>query len=148
MPQLKNIRVREAKDRDIGLFKKLWLELLVDQEKAGSVVRADEQTLSFYETLFNAYLNHNLPGTVLFVADKAVLMWGDSGSPLSYPEKTVTAWGHYVVPESNPRIEEKLILTATEWAREQGFGGKLSQVSTDDEAAFLHVKYEMFDDAA
>jgi hypothetical protein len=147
MPELKKIRVREAKARDIGLFKKLWLELLEKQHSEGSVVLAGDQTLAFYEALYTAYIDGRFEGVIFFVADKGVLMWGDSGSPLQYPGKTVTAWGHMA---HDDKINEALLEAADTWAKEKGFEGIIAQTPvqvppSDGFTPFAALVYRVID---
>jgi hypothetical protein len=123
VPELKKIRVREAKARDIGLFKKLWGEML---EKQDSVIENDS---GLYEDLFNAYVDGKLNGVVLFVADKAVLMWGGHVSPLKYPNKPVVAWGMYATGDSAEAIEVALKKHAVEWSKKNDYESLLVQVS-------------------
>lgn len=92
----KKIRVREAKSRDIGLFRKLWTAFLTENEKNGAIVRASEKNVAVYERLFNLYVEGKAAGVVLFVADHSVLMWGDGGSPFEATAKVAQAWGTYV----------------------------------------------------
>jgi hypothetical protein len=112
MPELKRIRVREAKARDIGLFKKLWGEML---EKQDSVIESDS---GLYEDLFTAYTEGRLDGIVLFVADRGVLMWGSPVSPLKYPDNPVVAWGMYAFGDAAEAIEGALKEHARDWAKE------------------------------
>ncbi len=127
MPELKKIRVREAKFRDLGLFKKLWAGLLEQQEKEGSHIVANEQSLCLYEGLFRAYVEQGMEGFVLFVADKGVLMWGETNAPLDYGGKAAMVWGCYVVPGAPVEIANALSLRAMERAKEHEFTVLLAQ---------------------
>jgi hypothetical protein len=133
MPELKKIRVRRAKPRDVGLFKKLWAESLEQQAKAGSIVAATERTLDAYVRLFNVYVEGDYEGVVLFVADKGVLMWGDAGSPMDYGAgRMLTDWGLYVTTmESSEDIQQALQEYALKWAKEHEFNGILTDVHGD-----------------
>lgn len=117
MGDLKTIRVREARPRDIGLFRKLWTQLLAMQREQGS--SRDVKALSLYEHMFNLYLSKEADGIVLFVADKGVLMWGAHGPLDVYTEKTVAAWGDY--SDGRPEIKAALINHAEDWARASGY---------------------------
>lgn len=117
MGDLKTIRVREAKPRDVGLFRKLWTQFLYGQKEQGSV--RDEKALGLYEHLFHLYMSKEAEGIVLFVADKGVLMWGDNGPLLAYPEKTLSAWGDF--SDGNPEIKAALVAHAEEWAKSNGY---------------------------
>jgi hypothetical protein len=126
VPELKKIRVREAKPRDIGLFKKLWAEHLEASAKAGSIIAATEKTLDVYVKLFNMYLAGDYEGVVLFVADKGVLMYGDAGAPLEHVHgRMVTDWGHYSTSGAPEGLEDALQTHAQAWAVEHGFDGVL-----------------------
>lgn len=123
MAELKNIRVREAKGRDIGLFRKLWTQFLETQRTQGS--GRDVKALALYEHLFNSYVAKEADGIVLFVADKGVLMWGEHGPLDIYTEKTVAAWGDY--SDGNPDIKAALLVRAEEWAKSVGYVHVLSE---------------------
>lgn len=139
MPELKHIRVREAKARDIGLFKKLWLELLEEQAGKGSIIRPTEKTLTFYEALFDAYVSGRFDGIVLFVADSGVLMWGDSGSPIEFPSKAVTNWGIFA---DRADVFEELETAAKKWSLENDFAAVLHQRPVDkDDSTFAEIAY-------
>lgn len=127
MSELKHIRVREAKIRDIGLLKKLWTKLLEKQKEEGSIIKVNEKTLNFYENLFNVYVTGEHEGLVIFVADKGVLMWGDPGSPLDLPGKLIMAWGVYIEPEFEELIKKPLFEYALNWLKEHKFTGILTE---------------------
>ena len=124
MAELKRLRVREAQSRDIGLFRKLWTELLNAQRGQGSVTQASEKTMVLYEALFNTYVENHLEGVVLFVADKGVLMWGENTS-IEYDDKTLIAWGDF--GSAVEGVKEALIERAEEWAIEHEYKGILRQ---------------------
>lgn len=137
MSGVKKIRVREAKARDLGLFRKLWAEFLQDQAGKGAKVADSARSLRFFEKLFDIYAAGAFEGTVLLVADKGILMWGDAGSPVEYKDgKTAMAWGSYVVPvENEAAIYEALETKAIEVLLEQGFKGvtrAVFQADVDD----------------
>jgi len=125
MSGVKKIRVREAKARDVGLFRKLWADFLQDQAGKGAKVADSARSLKFFEKLFEIYVMGAYEGTVLLVADKGILMWGDAGSPIEYKDgKTAMGWGEYVVPvENEAEIRDALETKAIEILREQGFKG-------------------------
>lgn len=128
LSELKNIRVRVAKIRDIGLFRKLWMQLLEKQSKEGSIVVANKKSLDFYENLFNLYVEKQFDGIVLFVADRGILMWGDNASPLDFGRKLVTNWGVYAdSSEQKEDISTALLEYAEKWAKENNFTGILSE---------------------
>lgn len=151
MAELKKIRVREAKLRDVGLFKKLWAESLQQGAKAGSIVAATERTLDAYVKLFNVYVEGDYEGIVLFVADKGVLMWGCAGSPMDYSAgRMITDWGFYATSESSEDIQRALLEHALGWATDHKFNGILTEVHGDSKhpAGFepvLTVLYKALD---
>ena len=137
MAELKNIRVREAKERDLGLFRKLWMGLLEEQEAKGSTTKATKKTLAVFENIFQAYVEGKYEGIVLFIADKAVLMWGDSGVGIDYSKgKIASGWGTYVALDARKKGLSKAIRKrGNELLKEKGFSGITGHVIKDDEAA-------------
>jgi ribosomal protein S18 acetylase RimI-like enzyme len=106
MPALKKPRVREAKPRDIGLFRKLWKLYLEDQVEQGGVILPTEDNLEVYVNIFKMYVDEDIPedaqtdGVVLFIGEVAMIMWGDSDSVVETTMgKTAYAWGVYVMPD-------------------------------------------------
>jgi hypothetical protein len=134
---MKKIRVRAAKERDIGLFRKLWKELLDQNVNNGSIISSDKKSLELFEFLFNSYVEQTLEGTVLFVGEKGILMWGEPASTIQYSKgKVVAAWGHYVSPDDTEGVEEALLTRAEAWAKEKGFSGVAGQFYTDPPEGF------------
>ena len=86
--ELKKIRVREAKLRDIGLFKKLW-QAGIDEFTSG------KGTTAFFEELFNKYVETD-NGFVLLVADKGVLVAGETDAQFESAGTIAQIWGVYV----------------------------------------------------
>jgi GNAT superfamily N-acetyltransferase len=125
MPELKRIRIREATPRDRGLFKKLWKKFLAESYEKGDVVLPTDSNVEFYASLFDQYTNPNVDfnGVVLFVADVAVLMFGDDGSPLELSiGNHIAGWGLYVEPEHRRKgISTLLYKAAFEKSKELGF---------------------------
>jgi GNAT superfamily N-acetyltransferase len=123
VPELKNIRVREAKARDRGLFRKLWKKFMEEQAGKGELILPNEKNLDFYTSLFNLYVSGEVQGTVLFVADQAVSMWGDQVSYLDQkPGRGASCWGMYVEPENRRRgISNAFHEKAKEILAAQGF---------------------------
>lgn len=118
------IRVREAKPRDRGLFRKLWKEYLKDQVKKGGDILPTKNNLDKFEMIFDKYVNKELPGVVLFVADHAVAMFGSRGEEVFdiNIEKPAQGWGTYVKPEARRHnIGTKIREVAVEKLRELGF---------------------------
>ena len=52
---IKNPRVRVAKPRDVGLFRKLWKLFLEEQKEMGGVILPNEQNLEIFTNLFKIY---------------------------------------------------------------------------------------------
>lgn len=136
------IRVREAKLRDKGLFRKLWSQLLEDQYEKGSQVLPSENNLDIYEVIFEKYVSGEFPGVVLFVAEDAVLMWGHTGQEaLETKDKIATGWGTYVGPKLRGKgASKELRKVACEKLKELGFeivmgttltGNEEGEVSTE-----------------
>lgn len=97
---IKNIRVRKATERDKGLFRKLWLDYLEDRMDNGAYIAPTDSTLIGYENIFNSYVTGEFNGIILFVADCAVMMCGDSGSYFDHTVgKVATNWGSHVTLE-------------------------------------------------
>jgi hypothetical protein len=137
MSGVKKLRVREAKARDVGLFRKLWADFLRDQVEQGAKVADNARSLKFFEKLFEIYVMGAYEGTALLVADKGILMWGDAGSPIEYTAgKTAIAWGSYVAPvENRVEIYAALETRALEVLREKNFKGvtrSVFQAEVDD----------------
>ena len=125
MPELKNIRVREAKPRDVGLFKKLWRKYMEQQQDLGSPILASDSNLELMTKFFDAYVDpeSSVDGVVLFIADVAVIMWGDTGSyfETSYG-KTAYGWGIYVESEHRGKGMSKMLYEEMfKRLREKGF---------------------------
>lgn len=107
MSELKKARVRAAKARDVGLFKKLWMQYLEEQVKQGGLVIPSVDNVEVFANIFRMYIDKdNMPedarfdGVVLFIGEVAMLMWGDSGSTAeTQMGKTAYAWGVYIVPD-------------------------------------------------
>jgi GNAT superfamily N-acetyltransferase len=116
------IRVRDARPRDIGLFRKLWIQYLNESIKAGALVTANDKTLATYEALFEHYVTGELPGIVLFVADKAVLVAGAPISSFDYTQPTAFGWGLYVETDARRQgVATEMVKVAKEKLKERGF---------------------------
>lgn len=118
------IRVREAKQRDKGLFRKLWKSYLKDQHKKGSDILPTAANLDKFELIFEKYVSGEFEGIVLFVADDAVLMWGSQGEPAfeTNYKKPATAWGTYVGEKLRGKgVSKELRKIAAQKLREKGF---------------------------
>lgn len=122
----KKIRIREAKARDVGLFRKLWKAYLESNEKCGSSVAVTDRNLILPGRVFESYVDAPtatlpaLTGIVLFVADYAVLMAGESPAPLDYTcGKVAHLWGVYVQP--GHEVGEQLVTEGLKRLKEKGF---------------------------
>ena len=153
MPDLKKIRVREAKPRDIGLFKKLWREFLIEQQQMGSVVVGDsDRNLEIFTNIFRMYVDPDVPedakydGIVLFISEVAVMMAGDPGTniEMSIAHKPANVWGLYVVPDQRGKaLGLKLYQDGFKRLKEMGFDlvmgevvdGNTYSIATLDKAA-------------
>jgi len=141
----KKIRVREAKPRDLGLFRKLWVEFLKEQSEKGSFILNTEHNLRVYEAVFNLYTEKTIPGTVLFIAEDAVLMWGQAGKDELETDLGVIAqgWGTYIKADSRGKGYSKAIRAeGQKRLKELGFdtivGTGLIDDSTALDSAFNH----------
>jgi ribosomal protein S18 acetylase RimI-like enzyme len=106
MAEMKNIRVRDAKVRDIGLFRSLWsrcINELKDKDKFPSSSVKD--SMEFFENLFNLYTESS-DGFVLFVADKGVLVAGKAEAE----KDTAQIFGVYVAPNDKSQEISKALL--------------------------------------
>ncbi len=106
MPKMKTPRIREAKPRDIGLFKKLWKLYLEEQHAQGTVILPTAENLEVYVNIFKMYVDPDIPeeaqqeGVVLFIGEVAMIMWGDADSVVETAlGKTACGWGVYVMPD-------------------------------------------------
>jgi ribosomal protein S18 acetylase RimI-like enzyme len=141
MSELKHIRVREAKPRDIGLFKKLWSAYLKEQSELGNLVEASDFNLEVYANIFKMYIdpNHEAPldGAVLFVADKGVIMWGSPGASLETKLGVLAqGWGQYVTPDARQSgIATAMVAEMIKKLRERGFDTLMGGLIEDDEAS-------------
>jgi GNAT superfamily N-acetyltransferase len=133
---VKKIRVRVAKERDLGLFRKLWREFLVEHYEVGSKVLVDEN-MPLFEQIFNMYVSGEEKGVVLFVGECAVAMWGTPGemSIRTELDPIATGWGIYVQPDQRGEdISTKFLEVARDKLKELGF-----KVITD--SALIDEKY-------
>lgn len=115
----KKIRIREAKARDLGLFRKLWKAHLELNEKNGSVVCPTDKNLATLETLFEHYVGGGMQGVVLFIADYAVFMAGDGPAADFNCGKTAHLWGCYVEP--GKEVGEQLVNEGLKRLKDKGF---------------------------
>ena len=92
------IRVRKAKPEDRKLFLKLFKEHLEAIEGEPGRILPTEKNLEVVGRIFDTYVNKDLQGIVLLVAQDAFLIHGEQGPPLFETNlgKTATSWGVYV----------------------------------------------------
>lgn len=135
MGELKKIRVRKATARDVGLFRKLWREMMEEQYTAGSPVLPNDHNLKVIEEIFEAYVEETLEGVVLLVSDVGVLMYGDMANPLqlSVGDKVAYGWGQYVAPDSRGKgILDKMAEKAFKQLGDMGFSAMLGNTMDKD----------------
>jgi GNAT superfamily N-acetyltransferase len=124
MPELKKVRVREAKERDLGLFRKLWKAFLTEQRGRGAAMLPSSHNMEIFDALFNLYVvEKSFKGFILFVGEQAILM---AGNPVSEFESSLGevcyGWGAYVAPEyRGKKIGKELYSVAREKILEMGF---------------------------
>lgn len=143
MADLKNIRVRKAKPTDHGLFSKLWLKMLEAQHEAGSTILPNDHNLEVALQLFNAYVDGDLDGVVLFVSDVGVLMWGDLASPyeLSIGKRAAYGYGHYVDTEHRGKgIFDSMLGAAMKQLKDMGFDIVLGSTMEKDSHGYDALK--------
>ena len=135
MGELKKIRVRKATMRDIGLWRKLWTQMMEEQHKAGSPVLPNEHNLKVMEAIFEAYVAGDLEGVVLLVSDVGVIMYGDMANPqqLAYGDKVAYGWGQYVSPNlRGAGVLDKLAEEAFKQLTVMGFDVMLGNTMEQD----------------
>ena len=134
----KKIRIREAKPRDTGLFRKLWKAYLESNEKAGSAVCPTDKNIIGPEGLFARYVKDPsvegwvspLDGVVLFVADYAIFMAGQAGTNIDYNcGKVANLWGVYVQPGKD--VGDQLVAEGLKRLKEKGFDTVLFTCTSD-----------------
>ena len=113
------IRVRDAKPRDLGLFRKLLSDSFSDEENAGLLVESSEETMVFFDELFKSAI------FVLFVADKGMLMVNETQSPATFKMgKLASIMSAYVTPDARDEgIENALFLEAKKRVTDLGYNG-------------------------
>jgi len=108
----KGPRVRNAKEGDRNLFRKLWKDYLTEAYNSkDSEIQPDDFNLDRYSMFFDFFVSGQLPGIVLFIGDSAVLMWGGFGDndPFHMDSKRAVGFGTYVKPEARRRGYSMLI---------------------------------------
>jgi len=124
MPELKKVRIREAKERDLGLFRKLWKAFLTEQRERGAAMLPNDHNMEMFDGLFNLYVvEKSFKGFILFVGEQAVLMAGNPGNIFETSLGEVAyGWGAYVAPEyRGKKIGKELYAAAKEKIMEMGF---------------------------
>jgi len=137
MPELTKIRVREAKPRDRGLFKKLWKSYLEEERETGGIMLPTEANIETSAVMFDNYVDGTYEGVVLFVADKAVLMYGDPGMVFETTlGKVAWGWGIYVHPDFREKgIAKELTKAAVDKLISLGFNRLYGEIRPDKEAS-------------
>lgn len=126
MSELKKIRVREAKARDIGLFKKLWQDGIEESDSGkGSTV--------FFEELFDQYVESG-EGFILLVADKGVLIAGEAKTQFEAVGTIAQIWGIYVSKDFRGQgIELAMLNEAKSKLKSQGHATVALAIRPDQE---------------
>lgn len=137
MSSNRKIRVRDAKPRDIGLFKKLWLDNLKENEKAGSIVATTEKNLAMIEATYNLYTSGELDGFALFVGDYGVLLAGATGAAVEHNcGKTAMLWGMFVREDKRKGgVATALVEEAKKRLKVTGFDSVIAPFTVNNEAA-------------
>jgi len=133
----RKIRVRDAKPRDIGLFKKLWRSNLEENEKAGSIVASTEKNLASVEATYNFYISGELEGFAFFVGDYGVLLVGTTGAAAEYNcGKTAMLWGMFIREDKRKGgVATALIEEAKKRLKAAGFDSVIVPFTVSNEAA-------------
>lgn len=134
----KEPRVREAIERDKGLFRKLWGEFQKESHEMGHWVLPTKANLDVATFFFEQYTTKQAEGIVLFIANDAVLMWGTDMSPVETVfEKPAQGWGIYIKPE---RRREGLSLLIRDAGKEKlssmGFTHVVGSTPHKNEASY------------
>lgn len=134
MAEVKKLRVRDAKPTDGGLFRKLWIKYLEEQHQKGNHILPNDHNMDLFEKLFNLYVSDTWDGIVLFIADKAVLMWGEVPQEFEHNlGRFANGWGTYVDEAIRERGASKLLREAAfDKLREKGFESVQGAVLTGD----------------
>ena len=139
MPKVKNIRVRKARSRDLGLFTKLWTAYLISVYEKGSGVPPSKDNLEFFRIMFNLYVSGEEKGVVLFVGEVGVMLLGTAGiSPIKTDYDPVAqGWGMYVEPDYQGQgICTALYTEGFKKLKEMGFKTILGHCMLEDEKAW------------
>lgn len=118
---MKTIRVREAKPRDLGLFRKLQGEFFDDPENSGAVAQNNSE---FFDTLFHTLVESD-DGFILFVAEKGMIVVGPvhTDAKLRF-NKLGNIWTAVVSADSRDLgIEMALFVEAKKLAMDKGYDG-------------------------
>jgi ribosomal protein S18 acetylase RimI-like enzyme len=142
MAELKKFRVRQAKPRDVGLFKSLWSRFLAEQEGLGSIIRGSERNLEIYTSVFSKYVNIDpdtekpeYEGIVLFISEIAVVMAGDNGvkADLTIGQKPANVFGLYVAPDQRGKnLGAKLYEECFKKLKDMGFDAVFGDILNDN----------------
>lgn len=138
-----------ARPIDRDLFKRLWKELLKDNDDKGSFTPPSENNIEASARIFDAYIGGwtdqgvyvppTLEGIVLFIGNDAVLMWGDGGPnglESSLPRKAI-GWGTYVSPAFRKQnLSKKMRDKAKKLLYDMGFTHVLGTAVQNNTAGF------------
>lgn len=117
------IRIRDAKDRDLGLFRKLLDEFLTDPDNENFLVEADSDETKFYfDEMFKTSVDLD-DSFVIFVADKACLAACSLRAGVKFKQGFVaTIWMAHVSKDVRDEgIEEALFKEAKKRLNSLGF---------------------------
>lgn len=136
---VKKFRVREGKPRDKGLFRKLWKAFLKENSEQGHWILPNSGNLDVATFYFDKYVNKEAEGVVLFVAQNAVLMWGEDLSPITTIfEKAAQGWGTYVDPDHRKNgMSAEMRKQGKEKLRELGFTHVVGSVMKDNHPSHI-----------
>lgn len=128
------IRVAESKDR--ARFAELYGKLLSDPRGQGSYLPT-ERNLTFFLSLFDAYVSGAKDGVVLIVDEGACLMWGDLGVSDAFDTRygrAAAGLGTYLEPALRGKgLAGKMWDVAKEKIREKGFDVVVGSVPIGNE---------------
>jgi len=121
---MKKIRVREAKPRDLGLFRKLQAEFSADPDNEGTLVKYEPETYEFFDGLFNLYVEDD-SGFILFVGEWGMIVAGALRAEAKFKMGDVAnIWFAFVSTEGRDSgIEEALFEETMKRLQEQGYNG-------------------------
>jgi GNAT superfamily N-acetyltransferase len=130
-------KVRLAKPRDKGLFKKLWKELMEEEYKKGDPVTVlpTDKNLEIFCYLFDQYTSGTVPGFVLFWREDAMTMRGFNGTAFDTEDgDKYQSFGFYVREAfRNQGIGKLLETEADKICKERGMNVVIGTIRQDNE---------------